>query len=180
MQLPGLDVYRSFDWLRFAPIGFDSRLPRDFEAPLAVPGLTSVAERMLTIEMQLVRPPHVYNNEMEGLDWERCAGSLLLRNWRPGDRYQPRSRSASEKIKTLFQEFRVPLWERRAWPVIARNDSILWTRSFGVARDFAAGPECREVLAIREVVESNPVFRTSIEMKRARVLRRGGPGAEVL
>ena len=41
IQLPGLDIYRSFDWLRLAPIGFDSRLPRDFEMPLAVPGRTS-------------------------------------------------------------------------------------------------------------------------------------------
>jgi tRNA(Ile)-lysidine synthetase-like protein len=106
---------------------------------------------------------------------------LLLRNWRPGDQYHPRGRSGSEKIKTLFQEFRVPLWERRTWPVIARGDSILWTRRFGVARDFAAVPESRDVLVIREVMESNPAFSASMNMKRARVLRRPGePGAEVL
>ena len=181
MQLPGLDIYRSFDWLRLAPIGFDSRLPRDFEAPLAVPGRTILTERGLTIEMQLVRPSRVYNGEVEGLDWERCAGSLSLRNWRPGDQYHPRGRSGSEKIKTLFQEFRVPLWDRRTWPVIARGDSILWTRRFGAARDFAAGPESRNVLLIREVMESNPAIETSIKLKRARVLRRPGePGAEVL
>ena len=181
MQLPGLDVYRSFDWLRLAPIGFDSRLPRDFETPLAIPGRTSLTERRLTIEMQLVRHLDVYNDGMEGLDWERCAGSLELRNWRPGDRYQPSGRTGSEKIKTLFQEFRVPLWERRSWPVIARGDSILWTRRFGVAHDFAAGPESRNVLVVREVMESKPAPQTSIEMKRARVLRRPGePGAEVL
>lgn len=182
MQLPGLDIYRSFDWLRLAPVGFDSRLPRDFETPLPVPGRTTLPERKLTIEMQLVRAPGVYNrNEVEGLDWERCAGSLLLRNWRPGDQFHPRGRSGSEKIKTLFQEFRVPLWERRTWPVIARGDSILWTRRFGVARDFAAGAESRDVLVIREVMESNPAFSASMNMKRARVLRRPGePGAEVL
>jgi len=181
MQLPGLDIYRSFDWLRLAPVGFDSRLPRDFETPLAVPGRTSLAERKLTIEMQLVSPPPVYNSEVEGLDWERCAGSLLLRNWRPGDQYHPRGRSGSEKIKTLFQEFRIPLWERRTWPVIARGDSILWTRRFGAAREFAAGPESREILAIREVMESNSAFSASMNMKRARVsCRSGEPGAEVL
>ena len=38
MQLPDLDIYRSFDWLRLAPVGFDSRLERDFETPLAIPG----------------------------------------------------------------------------------------------------------------------------------------------
>jgi tRNA(Ile)-lysidine synthase len=164
LQLPDLDVYRSFDWLRLAPIGFDSRLERDFETPLAVPGRTDLAERLITIEMEFGRNPGVYNEVEQGLDWDRCAGPLVLRNWRPGDQYQRRGRSVAEKIKTLFQEFRIPLWERRSWPVIARSGSIVWTRRFGVAGEFAAGPESRNILMIREVSESNPVFQTSIEM----------------
>jgi tRNA(Ile)-lysidine synthase len=112
------------------------------------------------------------------LDWERCTGSLSsqglkpqglkqqglrLRNWRPGDQYQPQGRIAAEKIKTLFQECRVPLWERRTWPVIStsstnegQSESIVWSRRFGVASQFAAGPESRKVLKIREVMESKP------------------------
>lgn len=164
IQLPDLDIYRSFDWLRLAPIGFDSRLERDFETPLTVPGRTEVPERLLTIDIELAPQPHVYNDCEQGLDWDRCVGSLLLRNWRPGDQYRRYGHSAAEKIKTLFQEYRVPLWQRRTWPVIARGNSILWTRRFGVASEFAAGPESRTVLIIREVTESNPVSPTSIEV----------------
>lgn len=172
IQLPDLDVYRSFDWLRLAPIGFDSRLARDFETPLAVPGRTEVSQRLITIESELIRQPAVYNDNEQGLDWDRCAGSLLLRNWRPGDRFLRRGRSAPEKIKTLFQDYRVPLWQRRNWPVISRGDSILWTRRFGVASEFAAGPESRNVLKIRELTESNPAFPTSIEVSRQLVSKR--------
>ena len=104
---------------RLAPIGFDSRIERDFELPLQIPGIN-----------QRYSPRHhnrggttdhrpVYNGEVNGLDWERCAGPLFLRNWRPGDQFKPMGRPGSEKIKTLFQEFRIPLWERRRWPVIA-------------------------------------------------------------
>jgi tRNA(Ile)-lysidine synthase len=172
IQLPGLDIYRSFDWLRFAPVGFDSRLERDFETPLAIPGLTDVPERLLTIETELARKSPVYNEEGqclhrqggESLDWDRCGGSLTLRNWRPGDQYQRRGHSGAEKIKTLFQEFRIPLWERRRWPVIVRGSSIVWTRKFGVAADFAAGPESGNTLTIREVEESNPVSPASMQM----------------
>jgi len=85
------------------------------------------------------------------LDWERCAGTLILRNWRPGDQYQPQGHAASGKIKTLFQKFRVPLWERRTWPVIAGSGAIVWSRGFGVAEDFAARPDSRKILMIREV-----------------------------
>jgi tRNA(Ile)-lysidine synthase len=172
IQIPGLDAYRSFDWLRLAPVGIDSRLERDFEAPLVIPGRTEVPERHLTVEMELIDNPGVYNKEVQALDWERCAGSLApeklrLRNWRPGDRYQPQGRTAADKVKTLFQEYRVPLWERRTWPVIVQaNDvqanTIVWSRRFGVASKFAAGPESGKILTIREVTESKPRDGTSI------------------
>lgn len=172
MQLPDLDIYRSFDWLRLAPAGFDARLERDFDAPLQIPGRTELPERGIAIEMELVHRQDVYNDDVQGLDWERCASSLSsqglkLRNWRPGDRYRSRGRPSAEKIKTLFQEFRVPLWERRSWPVIVNSgnpDSILWTRKFGVASEFAAGPETRNILAIREVTESKLLCETSMQV----------------
>jgi tRNA(Ile)-lysidine synthase len=169
IQLPDLDVYRSFDWLRLAPAGIDSRLERDFEAPLAVPGRTEVVERDLVMELELIDNPSVYNNGVQGLDWERCAGpqELSLRNWRPGDRYQPQGRSIPEKIKTLFQEYRVPLWERRTWPVVVQAGSIVWSRRFGVASNLAAGLESRNVLTIREVMESKPQVSASMLLKRS-------------
>jgi tRNA(Ile)-lysidine synthase len=105
------------------------------------------------------------------LDGEKCAGRLLLRNWRPGDRIQAVGRASTEKIKTLFQENRIPLWERRNWPVIVRDESVLWTRQFGAAGDFAAGPESRQILLVREGVvretgESNPAGQASIQTAR--------------
>jgi tRNA(Ile)-lysidine synthase len=176
MQLPDLDIYRSFDWLRLAPVGIDTRLERDFEVPLLIPGRTALIERQLTIEMELVDNPSVYNGEVQALDWERCTGlpsspgsrprGLRLRNWRPGDQYHPQGRIAAQKIKTLFQEYRVPLWERRTWPVVSigegQSEFIVWSRKFGVAAQFAAGPESRKVLMIQEVLESKPPLATSI------------------
>ena len=163
MQLPDLDIYRSFDWLRLGPLGFDSRLERDFEAPLAIPGRTQLADRGITLDIELIGNPGVYNEGEQCLDWDLVSGSLLLRNWRPGDLYKRSGQSVAEKIKTLFQEFRVPLWERRRWPVIVQGSSILWTRRFGVASEFAAGPESRNILMIREVMESNPAFPASMK-----------------
>lgn len=175
MQIPDLDIYRSFDWLRLAPPGIDSRLERDFETDLTVPGRTEVPGRQLTIEMELVDNPGVYNSEVGVLDWEQCTGSpsfqgLKLRNWRPGDQYQPKGRTTAEKIKTLFQERRVPLWERRTWPVVvvtdgATGDAIAWSRRFGVAGRFAAEPGSGKILTIREVLESKPRLGTSMLLK---------------
>jgi tRNA(Ile)-lysidine synthase len=168
IQLPGLDIYRSFDWLRLAPPGIDARLDRDFETPLAIPGRTEVKDRQLTIEMELVDNPGVYNGGVQAVDWERCTGSasrggLRLRNWRPGDQYQPHGRGTAEKIKTLFQEHRVPLWERRTWPVIVESgNAIVWSRRFGAASRFAARPDSGKVLTIQEARESNAAPEASM------------------
>jgi tRNA(Ile)-lysidine synthase len=166
MQLPDLDIYRSFDWLRFAPIGLDSRLERDFEIELQAPGRTSIPERRLTIDLELVTAADVYNNQMNVLDWSLCAagshaGPLMLRNWRPGDSYHPVGKSGVGKIKTLFQECRVPLWERRTWPVITQGSSIVWARRFGPSVEFATRPDSVQILAIREDGESNRGIQTS-------------------
>jgi tRNA(Ile)-lysidine synthetase-like protein len=94
---------------------------------------------------------NVYNTEMGCLDWKRLAGSLELRNWRFGDQYQPIGTSGAEKIKTLFQLQRIPVWERAQWPVLTSGASIVWTRRFGVSAAFAAGPESNVVLKVGEV-----------------------------
>ncbi|MDP9170890.1 MAG: tRNA lysidine(34) synthetase TilS, partial [Acidobacteriota bacterium] len=165
-QLPDLDIYRSFDWLRLAPVGHDTRLERNFQTALAAPGRTAIPERLLTIDVELATLPHVYNEQVSALDFAKCAGSLVLRNWRPGDRLN------SKKIKTLFQEHRIPLWERRHWPVIALGERIVWTRQFGSASDFAAGSDSHERLVVTERGESKGVAQTSVtvagrELQRA-------------
>jgi len=64
-------------------------------------------------------------------------GNLELRNWTPGDRYRPAGGSSEQKIKQMFQEARVPLWQRREWPVLVAGSRVLWSRQFGPAAEFA-------------------------------------------
>ncbi len=179
-QLPGLDVFRSFEWLRIAPAGFDSNRPRDFQVPVEVPGTALLPADGARIRFQLQDYEEKFQDrdkvESE-LDWERLtyptapdaagettarsnagsaairaakSGLLELRNWRPGDQYRRIGESHEKKIKLLFQEHRIPLWERRSWPVLTDGDRVLWTRRFGAAADFAPAPGTRTVLHIQE------------------------------
>lgn len=151
LQLPDLDVYRSFDLLRITPQRFDARIERNFSVPMKIPGETTVSAPLLTIGMELVALSGVYNGGVNALDPAKCRGQLHLRNWRPGDQFErPGDPGAAVKIKTLFQDYRVPLWERRTWPVIVMGDSIVWTRRFGPARQFAATAESESILLVKE------------------------------
>jgi tRNA(Ile)-lysidine synthase len=97
---------------------------------------------------------------VDELDWQRlhpldgALPSLELRNWRPGDQYRPVGQSKQQKVKFLFQQARVPWWERGKWPIITYNGIIVWTRRFGAAADFAADPAARVVLRVEFSSES--------------------------
>jgi tRNA(Ile)-lysidine synthase len=144
-QAPGLDSYRSFEWIRLAPPGMDTLANRNFRLPVSVPGRFPLPGSTLGLELS-----SVYDGSVEGLDWERLKGGLELRNWRPGDQYRPIGRANEERIKTLFQEARIPLWERRTWPILAIEDHIVWSRRFGPALDFAATAASQSIVTVRE------------------------------
>ena len=142
-QAPGLDAYRSFGWIRLAPPGIDGLAGRNFRLPVCVPGRFVLPDSSSTLELQLV--------DSEGdLDADCLAGDLQLRNWRPGDQYRPIGRASEEKIKTMFQEARIPLWERRNWPILELHDNIVWARGFGPAFRYAATDASRLIVRVRE------------------------------
>jgi tRNA(Ile)-lysidine synthase len=162
VQAPGLDICRSFEWLRFSR-GDGNRhgnhhLEGGYQLAAAIPGILPVPGTSLAFSLELIEKAetsegsnNVYNDEVGCLDWQRLSGPLELRNWRPGDQYQPAGSAGKEKIKTLFQQARIPLWERGHWPVLTNGTSIVWVRLFGPAAEFAASAGSSLVLKIREV-----------------------------
>ena len=153
LQAPGIDVIRSLDWLRFAPAGSLLRQHRTYRFPAPVPGSIELPGSRGSIHLELIEKStsddRVYNSSTDWLDWRKLSGPLELRNWRPGDQYQPEGKSGEVKIKTLFLEERIPLWERGRWPVLLDGELIVWARRFGPAVRFAAGDGARTVLTIR-------------------------------
>ena len=145
-QAPGLDVFRSFEWLRFAQPRTESRWERDYCVELRWPGFAAIPGQsgIVCIEVaentEYSHPAEGYNTEGRGsipslIDADRFSGPLELRNWRPGDQFQRLGHSI-EKIKTLFQFARIPIWDRQGWPVITSGEKD------------CVDPEIRSVLRI--------------------------------
>ena len=168
LQLTGLDIRRSFEWLRFSR---PSPKPLDYQGAAPVPGVLRVPAAGVEISLELIERTEpsggahsVYNeSETSCLDWCSLSGPLQFRNWRPGDQYQPWGAAGVEKIKTFFQEARIPIWERRNWPILLDGPSIVWARRFGPAAAFAARPGSRVLLVVREHYESGSGAAASIE-----------------
>jgi len=161
VQLPGLDAIRSFEWIRLAPTGLNIDNKRGFSLPLPAPGSVELPDGSARITLQVLEKlenTQPYATVVNELDWQRLTTlngvlpSLDLRNWRPGDRYRRVGQSHEQKIKLLFQEARVPLWERWNWPIITYNEAIVWARQFGASAEFAAGPTTRFVLRVGDTI----------------------------
>ncbi|MCX6621624.1 MAG: tRNA lysidine(34) synthetase TilS [Acidobacteria bacterium] len=154
--LPGVDVVRSFRWLRFGKPGAENGLERNWRFAVAPPVELPIPGNRFSLSLQLIRKADRLQNEgyNEGsgneLDWESLTGPLVIRNWRPGDEYCPAGRESPQKIKTIFQDSRIPLWERRNWPILTSGGDIAWASQFGVAERFRVSNGTKEVLQIEE------------------------------
>jgi tRNA(Ile)-lysidine synthase len=127
------------------------RVP-DYEYSLPVPGRAMVPELGVVIEAVRLTPESLLAeyNPQQLLRAELLPRHLIVRNWRPGDRFWPAHTKAPKKIKELLQERHVPQPRRRLWPVAANGDEIVWMRDFSVPAGFRpkAG---EEALLIREI-----------------------------
>jgi tRNA(Ile)-lysidine synthase len=110
------------------------RQPRDYEYPLPVPGEVRLEETG-----SLVRARVAAGNQ--ALDRHALAAKLVIRNWRPGDRFWPAHSKGPKKVKELLQEKGVPQAERAAWPVVVSNGIIVWVRGLGPPAEFVCDGE---------------------------------------
>jgi tRNA(Ile)-lysidine synthase len=125
---------------------------RDYEYSLSVPGRVFVPELGVVIEALRVAPDSrdAEYNPQQLLDGTLLPEKLILRNWRPGDRYWPAHTKSAKKIKELLQEKHLAQAQRRLWPVVVSGDEIIWMRGFAVPAKFACKKSGPAVL-IREV-----------------------------
>ena len=153
-QAPGIDVIRSYEWLRIAEPRKGSRFEGDYSVPVALqpgdPPLVHGAICLLVLDLPEPADVQARYNLVSELDWDLLRHAPLeLRNWHPGDTFQPPGRPL-EKIKSLFLEARIPLWRRHAWPVLTCGMQIVWSRGFGVAPGYERTKNTRRVLRVDE------------------------------
>ncbi len=157
LELPGgFEARREFDWLAIGPVGAITR-GTSFCYEVRVPGRVRVPE--LGLEFRLEVSENLEANETRtayniseelALDPDTLPGTLVLRNWRPGDRFWPSGRSRPLKVQDLFRESKIPLPARQGWPVLQSGKQIVWVRGFPPGRWLAAPRPTRRRLLIFE------------------------------
>ncbi|MCY3818799.1 MAG: tRNA lysidine(34) synthetase TilS [Gammaproteobacteria bacterium] len=62
---------------------------------------------------------------------------LTVRYRRGAERFAPVGRGVTKRLKTLFQEHRIPPWQRNAWPLLFDGDFLAAIPGIGVAKESA-------------------------------------------
>lgn len=153
-QIPGIHATRSLDWVRISRAGLSGQ-SEAYHIPAPFPGMVMVPGGGTAVYIGQFSDPVGYpKEEVEKsylVDPHRLNGPLALRSWKPGDRFRPSGYERPVKLKELFQKARIPSWDRIGWPIIVDKGSIVWTRRFGVAQDYAPKQGCRKLLRITEM-----------------------------
>ncbi|MGH9779721.1 MAG: tRNA lysidine(34) synthetase TilS, partial [Candidatus Acidiferrales bacterium] len=156
LVLPGVEVERQFDRLVIRPAAGQG-VANDFELRLDGPQTVQLPDGR-ALEVKLVGVAQLepgYNGARDAADAARAQFPLVVRHWRPGDRFgaaaggRPAG-SRGKKLKTLFQQRRIPLAERARTPVVVSGGDIIWVRRLGVAAGYALDAGSRTALVIEE------------------------------
>jgi len=124
----------------------------DYEYALPVPGAVEVPELGACVEARVVDANAVPEQERaQLLDVKRLPKSVLIRNWRAGDRYWPAHTSAAKKVKELLSDRHATGARKKLWPVVvAEGCGLVWMRGFAVPAAFRAPPGAAQAIWIRE------------------------------
>jgi len=152
-ELPGAVVERSFDRLVFRRSLEPGPAWQDYQVRVEGPGAVPLpGEGSLRFKLVAVEEVESSYNELKGaVDAARAPFPLLVRAWQPGDSYRPAGTARRKKLKTLFQERRIPVRERQRTPVVVCAGEIVWVPRLGVAAGCGLGAESRTALVMERV-----------------------------
>lgn len=152
LDLPGpLTIARVYDHLSFS-LGAEQMTP-DFSYPVQGPGtlhLTEINRTLTLIERESTGgPTETTAPETALLDADKIRFPLVVRNFRPGDRFIPLGMRGHKKLKDFFVDLKVPLSQRRSTPLLCRDDAILWVCGFRIDERFKVTSGTGTVLEAR-------------------------------
>jgi tRNA(Ile)-lysidine synthase len=71
---------------------------------------------------------------------------LVVRNFRPGDRFSPLGLEGTKKLKKFFSDHKISAGQRKKCPLLLSADKIIWVAGHRIDNSVRLGPRTRRVL----------------------------------
>ncbi len=142
-------VLREKEGISFLPRPPES--PPEIEGvPLAVPGeIVAMGHRFRAWFEEAGPPPESLGPLDQAFDASACAGPLVIRARRPGDRFHPLGSPGVRKVSDFLIDRKVPRAQRDRVPILACGDRVLWVVGHRIEEAAKVAPETRRAIRVR-------------------------------
>jgi tRNA(Ile)-lysidine synthase len=86
---------------------------------------------------------------VELFDADTVGKKIILRHWRPGDRFQPIGLKSSTKLQDLFTNQKIPREQRHQLVLAETNGQIFWVEGLRISEQFKLTPKTKRILLWR-------------------------------
>jgi tRNA(Ile)-lysidine synthase len=90
--------------------------------------------------------PH--SSEIAFLDYQKLQFPLRMRNFRPGDRFQPLGVRGEQKLKEFFIDHKVPRYERPGVPLLISGEKVVWVVGHRISDKVKVDEETIKILRV--------------------------------
>jgi tRNA(Ile)-lysidine synthase len=127
-----------------------------FEVEIHLPGRTRIKEIGKEVFVEEgsggVRPEDLNRSpQIAFFDCERLRFPLRMRNFRPGDRFQPLGVKGEQKLKEFFIDHKIPRFERPGVPLLVSGETIIWVVGHRISELVKVAEETERVLRVEVV-----------------------------
>ncbi len=153
ISLPNmLTAKRMYDKLIFARVRVKDRKFKGFCYSMDGPGTFHLKALKNTISLEetgKMSLPDMNNSPWTAfLNADHITYPLMIRSFRPGDKFVPLGMSGHKKLKDFFIDLKVPAEERACTPILTHKDMILWVCGFRIDDRIKVTPDTKKVLRV--------------------------------
>jgi tRNA(Ile)-lysidine synthase len=91
---------------------------------------------------------HSAGHNVAFFDMDKLSFPLVLRDFRPGDRFQPFGMSGTQKVKKYFINNKVTRAQRAKCPILLSREKIMWVVGYRIDDFFKVKQSTRNILKI--------------------------------
>jgi len=154
LELPhGVWIEKRYDNVLLGKGGVKPSPP--FEVELIFPGRTFIEEIGKEVVIEETNRDQFRNyNETPNtafMDYENLQFPLKMRNFRPGDRFNPLGVKGTQKLKEFFIDHKVPRFERPKIPLLISGEMIAWIVGYRIDERVKVTEKTKRVLKVMVV-----------------------------
>jgi len=127
-----------------------------FEVELISPGRKYIEEIKREVVIEESRKDDQFKafyglSDIALLDYQTLQFPLKMRNFRPGDRFQPLGVKGTQKLKEFFIDHKIPRFERPRIPLLTSGEMIAWVVGYRIDERVKVTEKTQKVLKIKVI-----------------------------